>query len=339
MKTTDLTRTANWLAADLRRRGFAGQIIHTGEPGYEGARRVWNGVVDRRPALIARPCSTADVAVAIGVARNGELPLAIRGGGHSIAGHSTCDDGMVIDLSQLRHVTVDPTARRARVAGGALLAHLDQATQAYGLVVPAGQVSHTGVGGLTLGGGIGYLSRQFGLTIDSLTGAQIVTATGKVVYASANLNPDLFWALRGGGGNFGVVTEFEFTLHAAGPIINAGVLAYPYQRAGEILRASRAVMDQAPDELSIHEILLTVPEHEPFPAELQGTRAVFLVPVHVGDQEQARALLAPLRELGPAFDMVGPMPYVALQSMIDDDNRAGLGHHSRSTGSPATTTS
>jgi FAD/FMN-containing dehydrogenase len=330
MTTTDLTQTADRLAADLRRRGFTGQVVHAGEPGYDRARQVWDGTVDRRPALIAQPCGTSDVAAAIGLARDGELPLAIRGGGHSIAGHSACDDAIVIDLAQLRHVTVDPRARRARAGGGALLADLDQATQAHGLVVPAGQVSHTGVGGLTLGGGVGYLMRQFGLTIDSLTGAQVVTAAGEVVHASADVNPDLFWALRGGGGNFGVVTEFEFALHRAGPIINAGVFAYPYERAGEVLRASRAVMQAAPQELSIHEILLTVPEHEPFPAGLQGTRAVFLVPVHLGSEQQARADLAPLRDLGPVFDLVGPMPYLALQSMIDYDNRAGQGTYSRS---------
>ena len=330
MKTTDLPRTANWLGADLRRRSFTGRIISPGEPGYEDARQVWNGAVDRRPALITRPANTADVAAAVGLARDSGLPLAVRGGGHSTAGHSTCDDGIVIDLSQLRHVAVDPDARRARVGGGALLADLDQATQAHGLLVPAGQVSHTGVGGLTLGGGVGYLSRQFGLTIDSLTGATVVTATGDTVHAGADRNPDLFWALRGGGGNFGVVTEFQFALHKAGPIIHAGVFAYPFGRAGEVLRASRAVMEQAPEELSIHEILLTVPEHEPFPAELQGSRAVFLVPVHVGSHEQARADLAPLRDLGPVFDLVGPVPYLALQSMIDHDNRAGLGHYSRS---------
>ena len=330
MPTTALTQTSSRLATELGRRGFTGWITHPGEPGYEDARRVWNGAIDRRPALIARPCATADVAVAIGLARDRELPLAVRGGGHSAAGHSTCDDGLVIDLSQLRPVAVDPIARQARVGGGALLADLDQATQAHGLVVPAGQVSHTGVGGLTLGGGIGYLSRQLGLTIDSLTGVELVTAAGETVHASADVNPDLFWALRGGGGNFGVVTEFQFTLHPVGPIVTAGVFAYPYQRAGEVLRASRAVMEQAPEELSIHEILLTVPEHEPFPAELQGTRAVFLVPVHIGTQAQARADLAPLRELGPVFDLVGPMPYLALQSMIDHDTRAGLGHYGRS---------
>jgi FAD/FMN-containing dehydrogenase len=330
MQTTGLTQTSSPLATELRRRGFAGRITCPGETGYEDARRVWNGTVDRRPALIARPSDTADVAAAIGLARDGELPLAVRGGGHSAVGHSTCDDGLVIDLSQLRQVAVDPITRRARVGGGALLADLDQATQAHGLVVPAGQVSHTGVGGLTLGGGIGYLSRQLGLTIDSLTGAQLVTAAGETVHASAHVNPELFWALRGGGGNFGVVTEFQFALHPVGPIVTAGVFAYPYQRAGEILRASRAVMQQASEELSIHEILLTVPEHEPFPVELQGTRAVFLVPVHVGSHEQARADLAPLRDLGPVFDLVGPMPYLALQSMLDHDTRAGLGYYSRS---------
>lgn len=181
MRATDLAPAAVSLAADLRRRGFTGRIITSGEPGYADARRVWNGVVDRRPTLIARPAETPDVAAAIGLARDSGLPLAVRGGGHSIAGQSTCDDGIVIDLSQLRRVTVDPAARRARVGGGALLADLDHATQAHGLVVPAGQVSHTGVGGLTLGGGIGYLSRQLGLTIDSLTGAEVVTAAGEVV--------------------------------------------------------------------------------------------------------------------------------------------------------------
>ena len=330
MPTTALTQTCDRLATELSRRGFTGRITHPGEPGYEDARRVWNGAVDRRPALIARPRATADVAAAIGLARDRELPLAVRGGGHSAAGHSTCDDGLVIDLSQLRRVAVDPSTRQARAGGGALLADLDQATQAHGLVVPAGQVSHTGVGGLTLGGGIGYLSRQLGLTIDSLTGAQLVTAAGETVHASADVNPDLFWALRGGGGNFGVVTEFQFALHRAGPVVTAGVLAYPYQRAGEVLRASRAVMEHVPQELSIHEILLTVPDHEPFPAELHGTRAVFLVPVHTGGHDQARADLAPLRELGPVFDLVGPMPYLALQSMIDHDTRAGLGHYGRS---------
>jgi FAD/FMN-containing dehydrogenase len=228
----------------------------------------------------------------------------------------------------MRRVTVDAAARRAVVGGGALLGDLDGATQEHGLAVPAGQVSHTGVAGLTLGGGVGYLSRQLGLTVDSLVSAEVVTAMGET--ASADEHADLFWALRGGGGNFGVVTCFEFALHEVGPLVCAGALVYPFERAAEVLRASRAVMAEAPEELSIHEILLTVPEHPPFPEHLQGRPAILLSPVHLDSEEQARADLEPLRELGPAFDLVGPMPYVALQSMIDDDTRHGLAHYGKS---------
>jgi FAD/FMN-containing dehydrogenase len=318
------------LARDLRSRGFTGQLIDREHGSYEASRRVWNGSIDRRPLAIARSCDTEDVAAAVtaGVALG--LRLAVRGGGHSVAGHSTCDDGLVVDLSPMRRVSVDPESRLARVAGGALLGDLDKATQQHGLAVPAGQVSHTGVAGLTLGGGVGYLMRRYGLTIDSLRSAQVVTADGDTVRASASENEDLFWALRGGGGNFGVVTEFEFALHEVGPIINAGVLVYPYERATEVLRASRAVMACAPEELSIHEILIRVPSHEPFPVELQGQLGVILTVVHIGDERRAKADIAPLRRIGPAFDLVGPMPYLALQSMIDHDNRAGLGHYSKS---------
>ncbi len=315
---------------DLARRGFTGELIEPGHADYEEARRVWSGSIDRRPAAVARCHDAEDVAAAVRAGAELELSLAVRGGGHSAAGHSTCDDGLVADLSPMRQVTVDPVARRARVAGGALLGDLDGATQEHGLAVPAGQVSHTGVAGLTLGGGVGYLMRKHGLTIDSLRSAQVVTAAGESVLASEEENEDLFWALRGGGGNFGVVTEFEFELHEVGPIINAGVLVFPYERAGEILRASRALMAGAPDELTIHEILITLPTHEPFPAHLQGKPAAMLVIAHVGSEEQANADVAPLRELGPVFEMLGPMPFVALQTMIDWDTRHGLGHYSKS---------
>jgi FAD/FMN-containing dehydrogenase len=291
---------------------------------------VWNGSIDRRPLAIARCHDAEDVAAAVTTGVALVLPLAVRAGGHSVAGHSTCDDGLVVDLSPMRRVVVDPEARVARVAAGALLGDLDQATQQYGLAVPAGQVSHTGVAGLTLGGGVGYVMRKHGLTIDSLLGARVVTAAGETVRASADENEDLFFALRGGGGNFGVVTEFTFRLHEIGPLVYAGALVYPYERAGEVLRASREVMKDASDEFSIHEILMRVPAHEPFPPQLQGQPAVLLTPVHVGPEEQARDEIAPLRKLGPAFDLVGPMPYLALQSMIDQDNRAGLGHYSKS---------
>jgi FAD/FMN-containing dehydrogenase len=318
------------VGGELRRRGFTGELIDPEHPGYDDARRVWNGSVDRRPAAVARCHDIDDVAAVVTAAAALGLPLAVRGGGHSIAGHSTCDGGLVADLSPMRGVVVDPERRRARVAGGALLGDLDRATQEHGLAVPAGQVSHTGVAGLTLGGGIGYLMRAHGLTIDSLRAAHVVTAGGACVRASEERNDDLFWALRGGGGNFGVVTELEFELHRVGPIITAGVLAYPYERAAEVLRASRELMADAPDELTIHEILLTVPSHDPFPPELRGRRAAMLVIAHVGPEEQAREDIAPLRALGPAFDLVEPMPYVALQSMIDWDNRHGQGHYSKS---------
>jgi FAD/FMN-containing dehydrogenase len=323
MLTLDVGRQLRW-------RGFTGEMVDPGHPAYEEARRVWSGSIDRRPAAIARCRDTDDVAAAVTACIALGLPLAVRGGGHSTAGHSTCDGGVVVDLSQMRSVSVDPAARRARVAGGALLGDLDGATQEHGLAVPAGQVSHTGVAGLTLGGGVGYLMRAHGLTIDSLRSAEVVTAEGECVRASEDENEDLFWALRGGGGNFGVVTEFDFELHEVGPMINAGVLVFPYERAGEVLRASRAVMAEAPDELTIHEILITLPMHEPFPPHLQATRAAMLVIAHVGSEEQARADVEPLRELGPVFDLLGPMPFVALQSMIDWDTRHGLGHYSKS---------
>jgi FAD/FMN-containing dehydrogenase len=323
MLTLDVGRQLRW-------RGFTGQMVDPGHPDYEEARRVWSGSIDRHPAAVARCSDSEDVAAAITAARALGLPLAVRGGGHSMAGHSTCDGGIVVDLSPMRAVSVDPVARLARVSGGALLGDLDGATQQHGLAVPAGQVSHTGVAGLTLGGGVGYLMRAHGLTIDSLSSAELVTAEGESVRASHGENEDLFWALRGGGGNFGVVTEFEFELHEVGPMINAGVLVFPYERAGEVLRASRELMAGAPDELTVHEILITLPRHDPFPAHLQGTRAAMLVIAHVGSEEQARADVQPLRDLGPSFDLLGPMPFMALQTMIDWDTRHGLGHYSKS---------
>jgi FAD/FMN-containing dehydrogenase len=318
------------LGRRLRHAGFGGELIEPAHADYEEARRVWNGSIDRRPAAVARCHDADDVAAAVTSAVALGLPLAVRGGGHSVAGHSTCDGGLVVDLAPMRRVLVDPGARRARAGGGALLGDLDRATQEHGLAVPAGQVSHTGVGGLTLGGGVGYLMRAHGLTIDSLRSARLVTAEGEAVVASEDVNPELFWALRGGGGNFGVVTEFEFALHEVGPLITAGVLVFPYERAGEVLRASRALMAGAPDELTIHEILLTIPSHDPFPPALQGRRAAMIVVAHVGSEEQATADIAPLRALGPVFDLCGPMPFLALQTMIDGDTRHGLGHHSRS---------
>src|SRR3954453_7912447 len=216
---------------------------------YDELRQIWNAMHDKHPALIARCASPADVADAIRHARENDLTIAVRSGGHSLPGHSTCDGGLVIDLRPMNAITIDPTARTASVQAGAVLGGVDKATQAHGLVVPAGVISHTGVAGLTLGGGVGRLMRRFGLTIDSLLSAEVVTADGQVVMASEAENPDLFWALRGGGGNFGVVTEFEFALRPVGPVVLGGMMLWPRERAGDVARAYRDLMADAPDAL------------------------------------------------------------------------------------------
>lgn len=227
--------------AAARIAGFEGQLVYPDDPEYDRRRTVWNAMHDRRPALTARCTNSRDVVAAIGYARAQQLTIAVRGGGHSMPGHSTCDDGIVIDLRPMNAVRVDPVARRATVQGGALLGELDRATQRHGLVVPAGVVSHTGVGGLTLGGGVGRLMRRFGLTIDSLQAAEVVTADGRILRAGKAENAELFWGIRGGGGNFGVVTEFEFALHELSELLILGTF-HPLERAGEVLALGREVM-------------------------------------------------------------------------------------------------
>ena len=218
-----------------------GPVIEPGDPGFDDGRRVWNGGIDRRPAVIARCASAADVAAAVQYAREHGLEVSVRGGAHNPAGSAVCDGGLMIDLSLLSHVGVDPVARRATVGGGALLGDVDAAAQAHGLAVPAGLVSHTGVGGLTLGGGMGWLTRKFGLSIDNLVSAEVVTADGQVRRASAGEHPDLFWAIRGGGGNFGVVTSFEFALHEVDPIVQFGLFFWPLDQGAQALRLAREI--------------------------------------------------------------------------------------------------
>jgi FAD/FMN-containing dehydrogenase len=326
MTTDTLTTT---LARGLRVRGFTGELVEPQHPEYDAARRVWNGAIDRRPAAVARCADADDVAAAIGAARSAGLPLAVRGGGHSMPGHSVCEGGLVVDLCGLRSVSVDPARRRARVGGGALLGDVDRATHPHGLAVPAGHISHTGVAGLTLGGGTGWLMRKHGLTIDSLLEVEMVTADGRTVRASESEHPELFWALRGGGGNFGVVTEFVYRLHEVGPAITAGLLVFPFERAGEALRASRARMADAPDELTIYEVLISAPPAPPFPADLHGRPVAVIGVAHAGTPQEAERDLAQLRALGPALDLVEPMPHVAMQTMLDDTAPPGLGQYSR----------
>jgi FAD/FMN-containing dehydrogenase len=306
-------------------------VVLTGDPGYDDARRLWNGLVDRRPALIARPAGAVEVARAIEHARTAGLELAVRCGGHSIPGHSSVDGGLVIDLSTyLGRVQVDAETRRVRVGGGALLGALDRGTQEHGLVVPSGHVSHTGVGGLTLGGGTGWLMRRYGLTIDSLRSAEVVTADGDVVRASDGEHSDLFWALRGGGGNFGVVTEFEFEAHALGTELVAGMLVYPLARAREILGFVRDWMEEAPDELTCFPVFVTAPPQPPFPPELQGTPVLAVGVAYAGTADDGMRALEPLKRFAtPALDLAAPMPYLALQTMLDAGVPHGLHNYNR----------
>jgi FAD/FMN-containing dehydrogenase len=315
--------------AELRA-AIAGDVIAPGDPAYEGARRVWNGAIDRRPAVIARVDGVADVAEAIRFARSEGLAIAVRGGGHNVAGHSTCDGGIVIDLGRMRAVRVDPSARRATVQGGALWADVDYATQAFGLGVPGGMVSTTGVGGLTLGGGIGWLSRKHGLTSDNLLQATVVTADGEVVIASETEHSELFWALRGGGGNFGVVTSFEFRLHPVGDVVG-GMILQPLEHAAEFLRGYREVMAEAPDELGTVLSCTTVPPIPDFPAELHGCKILAAGVCFAGPPDQADLAIAPLRRLGsPLLERIAPMPYAARQRMQDASAPAGLRNYWKS---------
>lgn len=307
------------------------EIVTAADLEYEPARRVWNGLIDRRPTLIVRPTDADEVARAILYGREKGLPLAVRCGGHSVPGHSSVDDGLVIDLSaHLGRVAVDAASRRVRVGGGALLGALDRATQEHGLVVPSGHVSHTGVGGLTLGGGTGWLMRRYGLTIDSLRSAEVVAADGEIVRTSADERPQLFWALRGGGGNFGVVTEFEFEAHTLGTHLVAGMLVYPLARAREVIGFVREWLEVAPDELTSFPVLFTAPPQPPFPPELQGAPVLAVGVAYAGSTEEGLRLLEPLKQFAqPAVDLAGPMPYLALQTMLDASVPHGLHNYNR----------
>jgi FAD/FMN-containing dehydrogenase len=299
--------------------GFRGDVIAADHDAYDDARAVWNGVVDRRPRLIARCNGAADVAAALRFAHHGELPVAVRGGGHNVAGTAVCDDGVVIDLSAMRAVAVDPVGRTALVQGGALWGDVDHETQAHGLATTGGIVSHTGVGGLSLGGGIGWLMRKHGLAVDNLVEAEVVTADGDIIRASADDHADLFWALRGGGGNFGVVTSFRFTLHPIGPTVVAGLVFWAAEDTTDVLRFYRDFLADAPDELGNIVRLGTIP---PLPAvreELHFRPAVAVASCYAGPVEDGDRAVRALREFGtPLVDLVGPTRYVDLQAGIDD---------------------
>jgi FAD/FMN-containing dehydrogenase len=305
--------------SNLQIGGFRGQLITAKDPEYDAARAVWNGAIDRRPLLVARCGTSADVAAAVRFARDRELEIAVRGGGHNVAGTAVCDDGIVIDLSAMRAVRVDPASRKARVQGGALWGDVDRETQAYGLATTGGIVGHTGVGGLTLGGGLGFLMRKHGLVVDNLLVAELVTAQGEVITASADEHPDLFWALRGGGGNFGVVTEFQFALHAVGPTVMAGPVFWAADDTIDLLRFYREFAGEAPDELGTVVRLGTVPPLPVIPRELHWRPAIAVACCYAGPVQEGEHAVRDLRRFGaPLVDLLAPAPYAAFQGALDD---------------------
>jgi FAD/FMN-containing dehydrogenase len=305
-------------AVDELATGFGGVIVQPGDAAYDEARMVWNGMFDRRPAVIARCSSAADVAAAVNFARENGMTVAVRGGGHSAAGNGTCDDGLVIDLSGMKRIEVDPEAKTARADAGLTWGEFDAATQEHNLAVTGGRFSTTGIAGLTLGSGSGWLERKCGLTADNLLSVDVVTADGQQLTASESENPELFWGVRGGSGNFGVVTSFTYRLHDVGPLIYGGMLVALPDRAGEVLRFMRDYMADAPDDLGIG-IAFTSAPPEPFvPTEMHFAPILGMIVCWTGDHEEGERVLAPIREvMQPVMDMVQPMPYAALQSMLD----------------------
>ncbi|MGH2560385.1 MAG: FAD-binding oxidoreductase [Thermomicrobiales bacterium] len=303
---------------DGLRARFRGALLRPREEGYDEARRIWNGAIDRHPALIARCAGADDVVEVVRFARAHELLISFRGGGHAVAGHAVCDGGLMIDLSLMKAIRVDPAARTARPAGGLLWSEFDRATQSFGLATTGGIISHTGIAGLTLGGGLGHLMRKHGLTVDNLRSVDLVTANGERQHVDAETEPELFWGLRGGGGNFGIATALEYQLHPVGPIVLGGPIFWPLADAPEVLRVLRDYAPEAPDELGITLAMMLAPPVPFLPREQYGKPVVGLVLVWAGDPADGERAMTPLRQIGsPLAEMVRPAPYVALQSMLD----------------------
>ena len=308
-----------------------GEVVGAGDEGYDLARSVWNGMIDKRPVAVARCATPDDVAAVIGIARDAGLPVAVRGGGHNVAGLATAEGGLVIDLSPMKAVTVDVDRRRATVQGGAIWREVDAATQPHGLAAPAGLVSETGVAGLTLGGGIGWLRRKYGLSCDNLVGAELVTADGRQVRTSADENPDLLWALRGGGGNFGVVTSFEFLLHPVGPEVAYALVLYDGAETVSALRGLRELAVGLSREMAPIAFTGSVPEMEGVPPEAFGRPMLAVAAAYAGSPEDGERELAPLRSLAtPIADLSGRMPYVVLQQFLDEEYPRGRHYYWKS---------
>ncbi len=314
------------LAANLR-----GEMLRTGDDGYDPARTIWNAMIDNYPTAIARCLGTADVVEAVNFAREHQLLVSARGGGHNVAGNAVCDDGLMIDLSQMKGIHVDPQRRTARVQPGVTLGDLDRETQLHGLATPTGIVSETGLAGLTLGGGFGWLTRKYGFTSDNLLSAEVVTADGDVLHASETENPDLFWGIRGGGGNFGIVTSFEYQLHPVGPNVLAGLIAHRMEDAAEVLRFYRDFTAEAPPELGSMAVFRLAPPAPFIPESLRGKPILALIVCYAGEVKNGEQVLQPLREFGePLADLIDVKPYLAHQTMLDAGQPEGYQYYWKS---------
>jgi FAD/FMN-containing dehydrogenase len=315
---TETTTLAETVGLDGLRDSMRGPVIAPDDAGYDAARAIWNGAIDRRPACIARCTGVADVVAAVRFARAHDLVVAVRSGGHGVGGHAVCDGGLVIDLSPMKGIRVDPAARTARAEAGVLWGELDRETQLHGLATVGGIVTHTGIAGLTLGGGIGWLTRKYGATVDNLLSADLVTAEGEILTASGDESPDLFWGIRGGGGNFGVVTSFEYRLHGVGPIVLGGPIFHPLEDAREVLAFYREFSATAPDELTTIFELSVAPPVPFLPEDVHGKPIVMVGACYAGAPEDGIDAVRPLKEFGnPIVDLLEPKPYTALQSMFD----------------------
>ncbi|MCL1601488.1 MAG: FAD-binding oxidoreductase [Actinomycetia bacterium] len=315
-----------------------GSLIGPSDNQYDESRAIWNGMIDRRPALIARCLDSTDVAAAVDFARSNHICLSVRGGGHGVAGNAVCDDGLVIDLSGMASIDVDPERRTVGAGAGALLGDLDRTTQQFGLAVPAGTVSETGIAGLTLGGGMGWLSRRYGLTCDNLISVEMVTAGGEVLRADDSSHPDLMWGLRGGGGNFGIVTKFEYQAHLVGPTVLAGFLLHPIARAQEFFDFYGRYTADAPEELTTIGVIRIMPPVSSVPTDLQGVLVAGTGVCWSGDIDQGRRVLEPLRNYGaPLSDTIAPIPFVEHQAILDLGVPAGLHYYEKSENLPALT--
>jgi len=320
--TTPITVPAQ--AIDTLEIQLAGRVVRPADADYDAVRAVWNGMIDRRPAFVVRCAKTADVVAAVNFARDQRVPFSVRGGGHNVSGSAVIDGGMVIDLSEMRNVLVNPRDKSIRVEGGATWADVDQMTQRYGLAVPGGVVSETGIAGLTLGGGVGWLRNKYGLTIDNLLSVEVVTADGQVLTANASEHSELFWALRGGGGAFGVVTTFEYRLRDVGPDVMFALVMYSGDEAQHVMETFRDYVADAPDEVSALASLGYFPADAAFPEDAHGKPAAIILACYAGDPSDGTRVLQPLREIStPVVDFSGTMPFVEVQTVFDEDYPAG----------------